>query len=508
MPTNQPAASPPPIPASFQKIQHFVVLMLENRAFDHLFGYLNTLDPRIAGLAGSESNLADPNNPSSARVQVSRATSFVMPFDPGHEFHDVQLQLYGPMPNPAPNLPPPANAPTSPAAMSGFVFSAAQAADFPGDADLVMQCFQPDQLPVLSTLAQQFAMFNFWYASLPGPTWPNRFFVHAATSGGLTDSPGTAQIMAGFDFKNGTIYDRLKSAGKNWRIYNDGMPQTAGINSLRAEYVNPFTKNFQAMANFQAQAGAGDLPEFTFIEPDYDTANNYTGGNSMHPLNDIRKGEALVKTVYDTLRQSPRWQDTMLIITFDEHGGFYDHQPPPATVPTGDDTKYANIAYSFSFAQLGVRVPAIIVSAYTQQGTVIGFDPKDPSTIFDHGSVLATVEKRFGLQPLTKRDAAANTLDVALNLDTARVAPPLPDPAPDTAVVGLVAGATAAAAAPTAPLSQNQQNMLDLALAVDLNVTDPKYHPALFTAHQQIQTQADAATYIHQVQQRVQARRR
>ena len=95
----------------------------------------------------------------------------------------------------------------------------------------------------------------------------------------------------------------------------------------------------------------------------------------------------------------------MLIITFDEHGGFYDHQPPPATVPTGDDSKYANPNYSFLFNRLGVRVPAIVVSAYTAKGTIIGDDPGDPATVFDHSSVLATVEKRFGLAPLTKRDA-------------------------------------------------------------------------------------------------------
>ncbi len=119
----------------------------------------------------------------------------------------------------------------------------------------------------------------------------------------------------------------------------------------------------------------------------------------MHPLNDIRKGEALVKGVYEALRNSQYWADTMFIITFDEHGGFYDHQSPPATVATGDDSNYANPAYSFRFDRLGVRVPAIVVSAYTDKGTIIGDDPNEPSTVFDHTSVLATVEKRFGLEP-------------------------------------------------------------------------------------------------------------
>src|SRR5260221_5129000 len=135
-----------------------------------------------------------------------------MPFDPGHEYYDVQVQLYGPLKDTAPDMPPIANIASDPAPMTGFIASATQAVDFSGDESLVMECFQPDQLPVLTTLANEFALFNFWYSSLPGPTWPNRFFVHAATSGGLTDSPSTAQILEGFSFEKGTIYDRLEKA--------------------------------------------------------------------------------------------------------------------------------------------------------------------------------------------------------------------------------------------------------------------------------------------------------
>src|SRR5208337_124762 len=125
----------------------------------------------------------------------------------------------------------------------------------------------------------------------------------------------------------------------------------------------------------------------------YDTGGNYANGNSMHPLNDVRLGEQLVKLVYEMIRQSPvYWVNTMLIITFDEHGGFYDHVPPPKTTPTGDDTKYANPAHHFGFDLLGVRVPAIVVSAYTAPGTVIGANASDPATIFDHTSILRTVE--------------------------------------------------------------------------------------------------------------------
>ncbi len=498
--------------ARFQGIKRFVVLMLENRSFDHLCGYLKASNPRVMGLTGSEFNRKDPNSPTDPPVMVARASSFVMTFDPGHEYYDVQVQLYGPLKDTDPSLPPVANPATDPAPMSGFVASAKQAADFSGDENLVMDCFQPDQLPVLTTLAAEFTLFNFWYSSLPGPTWPNRFFIHAATSRGLTDSPSTGQILEGFAFQNDTIFERLEQAGRSWCIYHDGLPQTAGIVSLRDEYIDPFTKKFQDMDDFFDDVKNGRLADYNFIEPRYDTGNNYVAGNSMHPLNDIRLGEALVKKVYEAIRNSPCWNDTMVVITFDEHGGFYDHQSPPAAVPPGDDGKYANPAYSFRFDLLGVRVPAIVVSAYTSKGTIIGDDPADPATVFDHTSVAATVEKLFGLEPLTNRDRAANTLEVALNLATPRLGPAdapvaLPSPARDSAVTGAADPARIFAASGQAPLSANQKSMAALALACEMKITPPGYHAALISNHQKIVEQQDAADYIQKVENKVNSRR-
>ncbi len=502
----------PPVPQAFQNINRFVVLMLENRSFDHLVGYQKTINPAIAGITGHEfSNLPDPNNSASIPVPIDTATRYAMPFDPHHEFADVEFQLFGPS-RANPSNP---NAPTSPAPMNGFLFNALQQAQQPlASAQLVMQCFQPAQLPVLSALIQQFALFNFWYSSLPGPTWPNRFFVHAATSGGLTDSPSDAQIALGYSFPKGTIYESLGNAGKEWRIYHDGLPQPAGIDSIRLAYVDPFTRHFREMSNFAADVQQGLLPDYTFIEPNYDTGNNYQCGNSMHPLNDIRKGESLVKDVYETLRNSAYWSDTMLIVTFDEHGGFFDHVSPPPTVPTGDDDRYKDPQFPFAFDRLGIRVPALVISAYTGAGTVIGSDLKDPSTIFDHSSVLATVEKRFGLAPLTARDAAAKSLDVALNLAAPRLsasdAPPtLPPPAPDSAVASPPQAMTtlASAARDNAPLSDNQKSFLALALACDLKTTPSAGHDALHKNFAQIHTQKNAADYIKSVETKIHSRR-
>jgi phospholipase C len=202
----------------------------------------------------------------------------------------------------------------------------------------------------------------------------------------------------------------------------------------------------------------------------------------------------------------------MLIITFDEHGGFYDHQSPPAAVPTGDDSKYANPNYSFLFNRLGIRVPAIVVSAYTAKGTIIGDDPGDAATAFDHTSVLATVEKRFGLEPLTNRDRAANTLEVAINQATPRLLPTealttLPNPAADAGVAAAADPANIFAAGAQAPLSANQKTMAALALACELQITPPKYHAALISNHQKLVEQKDAADYIQKVEGKIASRR-
>lgn len=501
---------PAPVPGSFAKIQHIVVLMLENRSFDHLFGRLNALNPRIAGLTGSESNYDDPNAPQPGQLRtVSVADRFDMPFDPPHEFPDVQVQLFGP----AADQPGRWNPPVVPAPMSGFVFRTLAAVPnlYPEDAARVMSGFAPEQIPVLSALAQQFAICNSWYSSLPGPTWPNRFFVHAATSGGLVRSPSELQVIAGFSFKNGTIYDRLGKSG--WRIYHDGLPQTIGISDLRWNYLkqvdSPFDSNFRPMAEFRADLAAGDLPQYTFIEPNYDTGNNYVGGNSMHPLNDIRNGEGLVKLVYESLRGSSFWESSMLVITFDEHGGFYDHVSPPGSVATGDDHRYAEPEQPFAFDRLGVRVPALVISPYTAPRTVLGSGLAGDSLWFDHSSVPATVAKRFGLQTLTARDAQASTLDAALNLADPRLgsgdAPvDLPDAAPAPAVTAALAPPPpASAAGGSSPISDNQRTFLALALACDLEMTPVAAHPALRQRYGEIQGQAEAADYIKEVSSKI-----
>lgn len=496
---------------NLQRINHFVVLVLENRSFDHLFGSLQNQNSQIAGFPDSAFCNPAAADTAAASLKPTRATRYTMPFDPGHEFEDIQIQLYGQQAGPARA----AKAPLAVAPMAGFVCSAnaaAAAADRPRAASRVLDYFEAAQIPVLSTLAREFALFNFWHASLPGPTWPNRFFFHAASSDGLTASPGDEAIVQGYTFAHGTIYQRLGAAG--WRIYHDGLPQSAGINSLRGEYLDPLTRNFRQMSHFNADVAASDLPAYTFIEPAYDTGHNYQHGNSMHPLNDLRAGEKLLKQVYEALRNSPLWADTMLIVTFDEHGGFFDHQPPPAAVPPGTPQTYASPGVNFDFGSLGVRVPALAISAYTQANTVIGTEPNDSALPFDHTSILATLNARFTLEHLTARDKAARTLAPALNLATPRLAEDsaptrLPEPVADSWFAHLRRWLTPTPrpARDDAIPSSNQRTFLALALACDLHTAEPARHPAIRQRHQAIRTAREAARYIEEVERGVLARR-
>lgn len=487
--------------ASLNRIGHIVVLMLENRSFDHVLGYLKKTSPDVAGMADSDFNYEDPVK-QVRKVQVSRATRSALLFDPSHEYPEVQVQLYGPGAKGG------SRRPKKKAAMSGFICSSAA----PGGkrAKDVMECFQPNQLPILTTLAAQYGIINYWYSSIPGPTWPNRFFVHAGTSGGLTESPGTAASILGFEFKSGTIYDRLTAARKDWRVYHTDVPQVIGIRKLRKHYISG--SHFRQFGQFRKDVAKNDLPEYSFIEPDYDVFNDFVDGNSMHPRNDVANGERLVKEVYEAIRGSDLWGKTMLIITFDEHGGFYDHISPPPAVATGDDTRYATKGRKFKFDRYGVRVPTIVVSPYTAAGTVVGRKPDDGKDVFDHCSILSTVEKRFGLAPLTRRDATANTLETLLNLDVARdedAPKKLPSvkalsrrPSAIRRRVGL--GIRAAA---EKPLTKQQEAFLGLAIACDMEMRAASGQRGIAVTPVAPRTKAAAASYAKTVQARVLAHR-
>ena len=489
--------------SDFPLISHVFVLMLENHSFDHLLGFsgisgndAETGNPTtINGLSGDESNTYDGQP-----YPATRQADYSMPIDPGHEFLDTLWQLSGENQPyvPANGYPPINNA--------GFVDNYVNSltpdeGKAPDNYLGIMRCFLPEQLPVLNALATSFAVCDNWFSSLPGPTWPNRFFVHAGSSGGLDHSPTTAEILAwenlgGMDFENGTVFDQLKTKFTNgYRLYrgnnflSDNFPNVAalkGISSLDCHPVSDLKNDLNS---------AGYDYVYTFIEPSYgDVLNNtYKGGTSQHPLDDANGGEALIKQVYEAIRNSPLWEKSLLIVTWDEHGGFYDHVAPPAAISPGDPTIHETMnSFGFDFKQYGVRVPAVIVSPLVPEGTI-------DHRLYDHSSVPKTLQDLFSLDPMTDRDRNANSLlPLLLLLETPRT--DTPTSLPETAQVVAAAAPAPAIAADAIPANHGSlPGFLHAALKTDLAAT-PELSDQIMTEFSAIQTQQQAASYMAKVQ--------
>jgi phospholipase C len=416
------------------RINHVFVLALENRAFDHMFGFSGLIgvdqDGNPTVVDGADPARDTNSAPGGGAFAVSTPADFQLKNvdkDPGHEFADTLVSLCGDGSSfPASHVYPiPDN--------SGFIANYAD--DGAAMPDRVMHCFAPDQLPVLTSLAHEFAICDKWFSSLPGPTWPNRFFLVAASSGGLDDSPSNLDIVLattveGYRFSNGNVFDLLDQYCIEWRIYEgDEFPVAFALSGMN---LNALQGRFHDFEEFESDLQSSAFgPRFVFIEPkygqhDFDVTGpgDFTCGNSMHPLDDVTRGEKLVKDVYEAIRNSPHWEESLLIVTFDEHGGFYDHVIPPAAVPPGDTITADYVKTGFQFDQLGVRVPTLVISPWVAQGVI-------DHTEYDHSSVPATVERLFGMTNLTERDKAANDVLHLLSLSNARTDTPtaLPDPA-------------------------------------------------------------------------------
>jgi phospholipase C len=362
-----------------------------------------------------------------------------------------------------------------------------------------MKCMSTAQVPVLTALAKESAVCDHWHASMPGPTWPNRFFAHAASSGGLDDSPSNADMFAwetvhGFEFKNGTVFDALAAKSPTpWRIYAGGnFPNVAALKGVHEPEILPFNDFARDVAN-------PNYPWlYTFIEPNYGDILNgtYEGGTSQHPLDGVAHGEALIKTVYEAIRKSTHWNTSLLIITWDEHGGFYDHvEPPPAVAPgdAGPGSTYNK--RGFTFERLGVRVPAVVISPWIPKNRI------DHQT-YDHPSIPATLQALFAIPALTNRDAAAHDVTSLLSLPAPRSDTPasLPDP------VFPAAPPVAQALPPNGPVdSRSLPSFLHLAMRREVALSDPTAQPAIIARVQAIRTRGEAAQYIQQVQAKLRA---
>jgi phospholipase C len=495
-----------------EKIKYVFVLMLENRSYDHLLGYLKLSGTapgqaqsviEAEGLVGVESN-PSPSAPGGL-VHVSPTEPDSPGFDPHHEFPDIRTQLTGQAHSGAGGAYP------QPLSLAGFVES---------NGPEVMRCLAPARIPVLAALASEFAVCDHWYSSLPGPTWPNRLFVHAASSGGLCCSPSDAAsawktTFGHYDFQHGTVYDQLTKAGKKWRIYHQGIPQTLTLAGMGLKYL--FSDDFRDFEHFPDDLKAGYAIDYTFIEPHYGglVDTQYSEGNSQHPNGNIQDGEKLIRDVYTALRNSPVWEHSLLVITYDEHGGFYDHVRPPAAVAPGDDSRHAgenSAGEAFDFKTYGVRVPAVVVSPWIAPHTV-------DQSVLDHSSVSKTLHSLFGTATLTARDAQAKDLCHLLSLAQPRLSE---EEAPLFLAVAAPPPAGAAAAVASTqdqPVEGLNKLLLGLGAQVDAAiqrsspqttqalVSLPGDHAAL-SQLDGIRTRLEAAQYLQGVHSRVIAQRR
>lgn len=421
--------------SALNRINHVVVLMLENRSFDNMLGKLYPKSPGFDGLDGTETNLDANGNAVRVwnRPGTDEITMNIPDPDPGELWTDMNTQIFGiPMP------------PLPPAAMSGFVKSyLTQTVEPPASykPESVMHYFMPEQVPVISRLARQFAVCDRWHASAPCQTWPNRFFVHTGTANGYENNSPSH-----FPYQMPTIFNRFEDldiAG-GWRIYFHDVPQTLTLARLW-----PHLDGFRFYEEFQHDARTGNLPSYAFIEPRYFA--DVALPNDQHPPHVVTLGEQLIADVYNRLRNGPAWAETLLVITYDEHGGCYDHVAPPKAVPPGMPA-----TSPFNFDRYGVRVPAVIVSPFIPQGTVLRPPGETP---FDHTSIMATLRKRFSLgAPLSNRDAAAPDLETVLSLaNPDNPGPEHIEPLPFVPSPGDVAKAQAI------PLNNMQEALVDLA---------------------------------------------
>lgn len=392
----------------FKNIEHVVVLMLENRSFDNMMGFFKDQRPEIDGLVGTENVPVDPADPSKGRMYVRRGGRDFGDVNPGHEPENVALQMYG-------TTKPPAGVEPN---MEGF-FADYLAQQDPKttpaerfeNAKHVMDGFTEDQLPVLSTLAKNFVVCDRFFSSVPTSTFPNRVFLQSGTSNGQLHSAANIkskefwQALFGNVYEGNTIYDQLASNDKPWKIYHSDIGWSFMLPSVRrnADKLVPIDQ-------FKRDVQKGSLPAFSLIEPAYLNTMTHKANDQDAP-HDVREGERLIADVYNTLRaKEDVWNKTLLVVVYDEHGGYYDHVPPPKTVsPDGLESSEP----PFKFDRLGVRVPAILVSPWLPKGAV-------DHTVYDHTSILKFTERLFDLPSLTARDAAANSFEDQFREDAPR----------------------------------------------------------------------------------------
>lgn len=361
-------------------IKHVILLLLENRSFDQMLGCFKGTYAELEGVDPKAPAVNTDNAGNSFFQKETKQQQ--MELDPQHELEHVLVQLEN--------------------NNFGFVrdFTTAYPNSSFNDRQQIMGYYPLMFLDALHRLARDFTICDHWFSSLPGPTWPNRFFALSGTSSGRVkmpegfSHPDLADLI--FEQHQTTIFDRLNETNRSWHVYFYDFPSSLILTHQRrrsnlARYfdINQFFKD--------ARKDAASFPDFAFVEPKYFGVDQ----NDDHPPHNVMKGEKLIADVYNAIRSNEGlWKSALLVVLFDEHGGFFDHVPPPPAVPPDEHQE------EYTFDRLGVRVPAVLVSPWVSK--------RVEDTQFDHTSLLKYLSNKWNLEPLGARTQNANSIGVAM----------------------------------------------------------------------------------------------
>jgi phospholipase C len=427
-------------------LDHVVVVMFENRSFDNLLGWLYQPGevPSFEGVAGRELSNPIPDwaEHGADRKVVPYGISPTMntPWpDPGEEFPHINTQLFGVLDEANRGILQPEttfNAPEDPdqqPTMDGFLtdYISTFVAEFARqptyeECAQFMTGYTPEQMPVMSGLARGFATFDHWFCEVPSCTFPNRSFFHAATSSGYVVNMTPPESFIAHNAAE-TLFDRLESHGLTWRVYCDPPSHYSLTGLIHAPRLRSrFATHFFSTGQFFEDAEQGELPTYAFIEPQiighahndmHPAYSMLTPGLTWDPPSSLIAGEDLLARLYHAIRSSSsptgsNYLNTTLVVTFDEHGGTYDHLAPPPAAPP--DPAAPGGQFGFTFNRSGVRLPTLAISAWIPERTVV-------SEEYRATSVISTLRERWNLgAPFSGRDATARSLRPVFTLDQPR----------------------------------------------------------------------------------------
>ncbi len=364
--------------------EHIVVLMLENRSFDHYF--LKLPESGVTDVNVASAQFSNPDPDTGQPVTVFHESRYCI-LDTNHEWDGSHEQYNG-------------------GAMDGFVTT-----NNPGGAR-AMGYYDGGDLPFYFWMAKTFSISDRHFCSLLGPTWPNRFYFYGSTSWGNTKTSVIDPVASGVYNTAPRITDQMAQAGRTWKIYHDGITSFAVL-------FGPSSENLgDGIQKFYDDAKNDTLPNLVILDPNFTGANQ----NDDHPPANVQLGQKFVSTVYWSLANSPAWSKTVFIVLYDEHGGYWDHVPPPdACEPDG------YLPPTGAFSRLGIRTPLLVASPFVKKGYVSHF-------VTDITSVTRFIQNRFDLPALTARDANAwpmlDMFDFQNPPFPSAPAGPLPDPDP------------------------------------------------------------------------------